>query len=132
VSISDVVISPDGRIFLATSEGAFRSSDGGATWEHIKAGLPAREVGSLSFDPQNKRLLASSNGTVFESRDRGQTWRQVDNVGPGITKLSVITGRLFVTTSTGVLADAHNSQNDAHDASRAHGNWFLRLVHKSE
>ncbi|HVO61992.1 MAG TPA: hypothetical protein VMT53_13730 [Terriglobales bacterium] len=132
VSIYDVVISPDSRIFLATSEGAFRSSDGGTTWEHINGGLPSREVGSLGFDLQNKRVLASSNGTIFESRDRGQTWRQVDNVGAGITKIIVITGRLFVTTSTGVLADAHNPQNDPQDASRAHGNWFLRLVHKSD
>jgi ligand-binding sensor domain-containing protein len=132
VSIYDVVISPDARIFVATSEGLSRSSDGGATWEHVKGGLPAREVAALSFDPQNKRLLAASDGTVFESRDRGQTWRQVDKVGSGVTEISVVTGRLFVTTSTGVLADAHNSPNDPQDASRAHGNWFLRLVHKTD
>jgi photosystem II stability/assembly factor-like uncharacterized protein len=131
-SIYDVLISPDSRIFVATSEGALRSSDGGATWEHLKNGLPSREVGSMTFDSQSKRLVAYSNGLVFESKDRGQNWRHVEDVGLGVSRISVLDGRLFATTGSGLLVSSEKAGDDSQEADRTRGNWFLRLVHKSE
>lgn len=131
-NIYDVVISPDSRIFVATSEGAFRSSNGGASWEHIRNGLPVQEVGSMTFDAQNKRLVAYSDGFVFDSKDRGQNWRHLDDIGLGVARISAIDGRLFAITGKGLLLESDNSQNESQEADRAHGNWFLRLVHKSD
>jgi photosystem II stability/assembly factor-like uncharacterized protein len=131
-NIYDVVIPPDSRVFVATSDGAFRSSDGGASWEHIKNGLPVQAVGSMTFDSQNKRLVAYSDGFVFDSRDKGQTWRHLDDVGLGVARISAIDGRLYAITGRGLFISPDNSQNDAQEADRSHGNWFLRLVHKSE
>ena len=132
ISIYDVVISPDSRIFAATSEGGFRSSDGGFSWEHIKNGLPPQEVGSMTFDSQNKRLVAYSDGFVFESKDKGQNWHHLDDVGLGITTIRAIDGHLFAITAKGALVAPDGSPDDSAEANRAHGNWFLRLVHKSE
>jgi photosystem II stability/assembly factor-like uncharacterized protein len=130
--IYDVVISPDSGIFVASSEGAFRSSDGGASWEHIKNGLPVQEVGAMTFDSKNKRLVAYSDGFVFDSKDKGQNWRHLDDVGLGVAKISAVDGRLFAITGKGLLLAPDNSQDDSQEANRAHGNWFLRLVHKSD
>jgi photosystem II stability/assembly factor-like uncharacterized protein len=132
VNVYDVVISPDSRIFVATSEGAFRSPDGGASWEHIKNGLPVQEVGSITFDSQNKRLVAYSDGFVFDSRDKGHNWRHLDDVGLGVARISAVDGRLYAITGRGLLAGPDNSQDDSQEAAGSHGNWFLRLVHKSE
>jgi photosystem II stability/assembly factor-like uncharacterized protein len=131
-SIYDVVISPDSRIFVATGEGAFRSVDGGSRWEHIKNGLPVQEVAAMTFDSQSKRLVAYSDGFVFDSNDKGQNWRHVDDIGLGVAKISAIDGRLFAITAKGLLAGPENSQDDSQEANRVRGNWFLRLVHKSE
>jgi photosystem II stability/assembly factor-like uncharacterized protein len=132
INIYDVVISPDSRVFVATSDGAFRSLDGGASWEHIKNGLPVQEVASMTFDFQNKRLVAYSDGFVFDSKDKGQNWRHLDDVGLGVARISAIDGRLFAITGKGVLVAPDNSQDDSQEANHAHGNWFLRLVHKSD
>lgn len=132
MNIYDLVITPDSHIFVATSEGAFRSSDGGASWEHIKNGLPVQEVSSITFDPQNRRLIAYSDGFVFESRDKGQNWRHFDDVGLGVAKVSALDGRLYAITGRGLLAGPDNSRDDSQEANRTHGNWFLRLVHKSD
>lgn len=130
--VYDVVISPDSRIFVATSEGGFRSSDGGSSWERIKNGLPIQEVGAMTFDSQNKRLIAYSDGFVFESKDKGQNWRHLDDVGLGVARISAIDGRLFAITSKGALVAPDSLPEDSQEANRARGNWFLRLVHKSE
>jgi photosystem II stability/assembly factor-like uncharacterized protein len=131
-TVYDVVISPDSRIFVATSQGAFRSADGGGSWERIKNGLPVQEVMSMTFDFQNKRLLAYSDGFIFDSRDKGQTWRHVDDVGLGVVRINATDGRLFAITTKGLLVAPDPSQDDSQDTNRSRGNWFLRLVHKSE
>lgn len=132
LNVYDVVISPDSRIFIASSEGAFRSSDGGSSWERIKSGLPVQEVGSMTFDPQNKRLIAYSDGFLFESKDKGQNWHHLDDIGLGVTRISASDGRLFATTGKGLLVAPDSPQDDSQESSRNHGNWFLRLVHKSD
>ncbi len=96
-AIFGVTIAPD-AIWLATREGAVRSSDGGATWEHTLGGLPSRNVAAIEYDIYGHRLLATvSGGQLFESRDSGNAWQKIEspwtirNVAPSKDKLFAIT-----------------------------------------
>lgn len=58
--------------------GIFRSTDGGASWERIDAGLPARAgIVALAVDPTNSRRLAAATYWygVYVSTDGGESWR---------------------------------------------------------
>ena len=74
VSIRSAAIASENEIMIASREGAFRSGDGGATWEHAVNGLPDKDITSVSFDSTRKRLLATSDttGVIFESNDGGR------------------------------------------------------------
>jgi photosystem II stability/assembly factor-like uncharacterized protein len=96
-AIFRAAIAPD-AIWLATREGALRSMDGGATWEHVLGGLPSRNIFTVGYDTYGRRLLATaSTGQLFESRDSGNSWQKIDspwqirNVAPTRDKLLAIT-----------------------------------------
>jgi len=115
-SIYGVTVTPDAHIYVASREGAFQSSDAGTTWEHSINGLPAKEIGSISFDEQSKRLLATSNasGVVFESTDGGNSWRRSGDSGYTIRAVSIVRGRLVAATPyDGVVAQPENESQTA-------------------
>jgi photosystem II stability/assembly factor-like uncharacterized protein len=115
-SIRTVTIAPDGQIMVASREGAFRSSDSGATWEHMVNGLPDKNISSISYDPSNKRLLATSmaTGVVFESRDSGRNWRRGPDSGYPLRHVSVVHGRLVgATPFDGVIVQPENEAQSA-------------------
>lgn len=96
-AIFGVAVTPDG-IWAASREGALRSTDFGANWEHVLAGLPARNVAAVSFDAAGARLRATSFiGELFESRDGGRSFQRIDagwtvrNVASGGGKVLAIT-----------------------------------------
>lgn len=70
--------------------GVYRSTDGGANWDHITAGLPndLRGKGDLAVsagDPDRVYVLIeapASEGGVYRSDDRGVTWSQVTDFQP--------------------------------------------------
>ena len=72
VSIRGAAIVSGSQIMIASREGAFRSGDGGATWEHAVNGLPAKDITSVSFDSTHQRLLATSDdyGRDFRKQRR--------------------------------------------------------------
>jgi len=113
-SIYGVSVTPDSHIFLAAREGGFHSADGGATWEHMMNGLPAKEIGSVT--PDGKRLLATSNasGVVFESYDNGRNWFRGSDSGYTIRALSVVRGRVLAATPfDGVVAQPEKESQSA-------------------
>jgi photosystem II stability/assembly factor-like uncharacterized protein len=65
-----------------------RSRDGGKTWERLLGGLPDGQraiFGGLTleaFDGGYALYAADSDGQVFESRDGGDTWHIIAEVGP--------------------------------------------------
>ncbi|HVF45211.1 MAG TPA: hypothetical protein VM936_19450 [Pyrinomonadaceae bacterium] len=87
-----IVLDPEkrGRIFVAISAaGAFRTDDGGATWNPINRGLhsqyipdPTAEVGHcvhrIAMHPTRPEVLfMQKHWDVMRSDDAGDTWREV-------------------------------------------------------
>jgi uncharacterized repeat protein (TIGR01451 family) len=58
-------------VYVATSSGVFKSTDGGGTW--TRTGL-REDVGALAIDPTNPATLYAGGVAVFKTTDAGATW----------------------------------------------------------
>jgi photosystem II stability/assembly factor-like uncharacterized protein len=115
-NIRGVTVTPDSQIFLASREGAFHSSDAGATWEHVLTGLPDKDITSISYDKGSRRMLATSlqTGVVFQSADNGRTWQRGPDSGYPLRRVSVVHGRLVgATPFDGVIVQPENEPQSA-------------------
>ncbi|HEX2054914.1 MAG TPA: hypothetical protein VHF07_00380 [Nitrospiraceae bacterium] len=67
-------------IYLATTVGAFLTTDGGREWEERMAGMKeVHIVVTLAMDPTNPRLLyAGTTGGVYRTQDGGASWQKVN------------------------------------------------------
>ena len=80
--VLDVVLDPTRprTLYVATwagfdPAGAFKSSDGAATWATLPSGP---DIVRIAVHPSNPRVLyAGGMSAVFKSRDGGATWRRV-------------------------------------------------------
>ena len=116
VNVRSVTVLPDGQIFAATHEGAFHSGDSGQSWNHMVAGLPDKDITSLTYDGSHKRLLATSGqtGVVFESNDGGSTWQRGPDSGFPLRRISVVHGRYVAATPfDGVIAQPEDETQSA-------------------
>ena len=100
LTIRAVTVTPDSRILIAAREGAYRSADSGATWEHVTNGLPDKNISSISYDDVSKRLFATSTatGVIFESQDGGHIWHRGPDAGYPLRNLSLVHGRFVAAT----------------------------------
>src|SRR5207237_10010550 len=82
-------------VYLGTSRGVFKTTNGGATWQAMNSGLSATDVIALAIDPRDSGILyavtdASPCGVgcelqvnpVFRSTDGGPGWRVLSSVQP--------------------------------------------------
>jgi photosystem II stability/assembly factor-like uncharacterized protein len=116
INIRSVTVAPEGTIFVATREGAFRSVDSGQSWSHLVAGLPDKDITSVAYDASRKRLLATSGqvGVVFESTDGGSTWQRGPDSGFPLRHISVVHGHFVAATPfDGVIAQPENESQSA-------------------
>jgi BNR/Asp-box repeat len=58
----DLVITPSGKLVLATDVGVFSTSIGSTAWSRLGTGLPNSSVTDLSFGPGNAYLIAATHG----------------------------------------------------------------------
>jgi photosystem II stability/assembly factor-like uncharacterized protein len=73
--------------------GLHRSTDGGATWEKLKKGLPEGPLGKigLAISPQDPDVLYAAiellrrKGAVYCSTDRGSSWEKRSDTVSGAT-----------------------------------------------
>jgi len=115
-NVRGVTISPEGDIFVASREGAFHSSDSGASWEHMLTGLPDKDITSIAYDGSHKRLLATSSatGVIFESTNGGRSWQRGPDTGYPLRRVSVVNGRYVAATPfDGVIMQPENDSQSA-------------------
>jgi photosystem II stability/assembly factor-like uncharacterized protein len=113
-SIRGITMTPEAHIFVASREGAFQSSDSGATWSHVVAGLPDKDITSITLD--SNRLLATSlqTGVIFQSTDNGRTWQRGPDSGYPLRRVSVVHGRFVgATPFDGVILQPENDPQSA-------------------
>jgi photosystem II stability/assembly factor-like uncharacterized protein len=116
INVRSVTVAPDGQIFVATREGAFHSADSGKSWDHVAAGLPDKDITSVTYDGSHKRLLATSGqtGVVFESSDGGSTWQRGPDSGFPLRRIGVVHGHYVgATPFDGVIAQPDNEAQNA-------------------
>ena len=63
---------------LDQNQGVYRSRDCGRSWEPINAGLGNRSVKSIAASYFDQRLYAATTEGLWCSRDRGETWAEVE------------------------------------------------------
>jgi len=116
VGIRGAAIASENDIVIAAREGAYRTSDGGNTWEHVLNGLPTKDITSVSFDAGHKRLLATSDstGVVFHSSDGGRSWQRGPDAGYPLRRISIVGGRFVgATPFDGVVLQPENESMSA-------------------
>ena len=98
-SIVGFCSAPDNSVWFASREGAYRSSDGGDTWERVTT-LPIVDLAACKYDEDNKRMLVTGmrSTEIFQSEDNGRTWRHSDT-GWLLRSLLDEPGRLVATTA---------------------------------
>ena len=76
-SISALAVDPNDNVFAATLRaGAFKSANGGRTWEPLTIGRDANRVDSLAIAPGvPQTVYVGSGGGVFKTTDGGATWK---------------------------------------------------------
>jgi len=90
----------DIREDISSGNGVYKSSDGGATWNHI--GLEdTRQISRIVIDPQNPRIVyvgalghayaPNEQRGVYKSVDGGMHWTRILDLGPeiGISDLAI-------------------------------------------
>ena len=115
-NVRNVTIAPDRQIFVASREGAFCSGDSGTTWQRVLAGLPDKDITSISYDGSHKRLLATSGatGVIFESTNSGRSWQRGPDSGFPLRRISVVHGRFMAATPfDGVIIQPENEAQSA-------------------
>jgi len=83
LGVNVVVVDPEKteRVYAGTTNGLFRTQNGGELWEKIGHTLLTGYMSSLVFDPKDSTVLyvGTSHG-VYKSLDAGMTW-QLRNKG---------------------------------------------------
>ncbi len=64
--------------WAATCGWVYRTTDGAANWMRYREGLADRRSQAVRVDPRDpSRVLVGTTGGLFESRDRGKTFRRI-------------------------------------------------------
>ncbi len=113
------------RLYAATYHGAFKSTDGGDTWNAANTGLPDNSsVTALAIDPNTPSTLYVSSysevtgGAVYKSTDGGDTWNVANTGLPDNTVVTALaidptTPRTLYAATYGVFKSSVFKSTDA-------------------
>jgi photosystem II stability/assembly factor-like uncharacterized protein len=95
-------------IYLATTVGAFVTTDGGREWEERMAGMKeVHIVVSLAMDPTNARVLyAGTTGGAYRTKDGGTSWQKVNR---GLIPDEVLNAAMALGINTLIVDPVHAS-----------------------
>ena len=76
------VIAREGVILAGSTEGVFRSDDGGQTWQEASSGISSRHIRWLAYHPDVSDLefAGTEPAGIFVSHDGGGSWRACPEV----------------------------------------------------
>jgi photosystem II stability/assembly factor-like uncharacterized protein len=96
-SVYAIAVSPGGEDFYAAGweTGLCRSRDGGRTWDQIWNHPDVEGIFCILVDPSDAdHLIVGTDGNgVFDSQDRGKSWRHAGLDGGKIKQLSIFPGK---------------------------------------
>jgi photosystem II stability/assembly factor-like uncharacterized protein len=79
--VTAVMVDPDDHTIVWAGveiDGVYRSLDGGDTWQHMEKGLYDADIHAMTIARTSpKRVWTSTNGELFSSVDRGETWTPI-------------------------------------------------------
>ena len=104
-AITGIAVDGESNIYMATREGAYRTSNAGETWEYLRR-LPVNNLAGINYDKSGRRLYTTSLSStmLFESVDGGQSWKQSD-AGYLVREVRPMGARILATTAfDGVVA----------------------------
>lgn len=109
-----VVVDPDGKLWIAGRLGVAYSVDQGQTWQN--SGVPINDISGLRYDPQLKRILATSyrSDLVFGIAPSGKHWVWWN---PGWRAHSAVSSHNRLVAATllhGVVVQPENQQPAGH------------------
>jgi photosystem II stability/assembly factor-like uncharacterized protein len=92
LAVTSVVVDhADPRTIYATGQSTFKSTDSGAHWRPINAGLPKGQV--ITQDPADREVLYlgsySPTGAVYKTTDGGEKWRATSLIDVSINDIAV-------------------------------------------
>lgn len=107
-------------IYIGTTIGPYRSTEGGENWVEIVHGMESVYVASFSIDPQNPSILyAGTTGGMYKSTDGGDHWKEINKglfeegadtaMALGVNAIVIDPSdpqKLFIGTARGVFATA--------------------------
>ena len=77
----------DSVAYAATLNGVFRSDDRAASWR--QSGLAGESVSQIVSAPGTGVVLALVSGTLYASRDSGETWALVPGLPTSLTRVAI-------------------------------------------
>lgn len=108
-------------LLFGTTDGAFRSTDGGQTWQAASRGIIATATAPLGTNGQSVWAGAAyvdspleAQRPVFRSTDKGQSWAAASGLPAGTGDLSnfvVVGTKVFVGTSQGLFFSADDGRS---------------------
>ena len=81
-------------IFVGTTSGLYRSTNGGTEWMHVGAGQITTAVRDTAWP--GPQLFAATDGGLFVSEDIGESWERLDAGLPTGPLLSIVVSRFFL------------------------------------
>ncbi len=119
----------DSNLYAGTAGGVFLSTDGGADWSSIAAGLP-QYFYATKLLTNGTEIFAGGIGGVYVSTDEGKIWTAVDNglTDTRITALNVLGQTLYAGTEGGNLFCSTNNGTSWDIVSQAMNGFSINTV----
>jgi photosystem II stability/assembly factor-like uncharacterized protein len=119
-----------GELFVVAERGAaFRSRDGGASFEKLRLPYEGSMFGVIAFGPGHV-LCYGLRGNVFESRDLGDTWNKIDT-GSNLSLMggaALADGGFVLVGANGLVLSRENAQAALKTTNHPEGNVLAAVL----